>query len=229
MQFCEAILDKLNDNPDFLKQIVFFSDEATFFVNGTVNRQNYRYWSDKNPHWMIETHTQHPQKVNVWAGICNNQIIGPYFFDGTLTGERYWAFLQRELIPELVRRFPDDVNCHLIHRLLWFQQDGAPPHYLQGVRDYLNIVFPNRWIGRRGAIEWPARSPDLTPLDYFLWGYLKSKIYVNRPQNIEQLKDRIREEIALISADTVLKVLNEFSLRIDLCFQRQGNHIENVL
>ncbi|KAJ8934736.1 hypothetical protein NQ318_001557 [Aromia moschata] len=66
-----------------------FSDEATFCLNGTVNHQNYRYRSRTNPHWIIEAHIQHPQKLNVWAGIVTNRIIGPFFFEETLTGERY--------------------------------------------------------------------------------------------------------------------------------------------
>ncbi|KAJ8961843.1 hypothetical protein NQ318_021460 [Aromia moschata] len=54
-------------------------------------------WSTENPHWMMEANTQYPEKVNVWAGIINSQIIGPYFFDGTLTGARYLDFLQNFL------------------------------------------------------------------------------------------------------------------------------------
>ncbi|PNF20181.1 hypothetical protein B7P43_G16983 [Cryptotermes secundus] len=49
-----------------------------------------------------------------------------------------------------------------------FQQDGAPPHYLGEVREYLNTRFPGRWIGREAPIAWPPRSPGLTPLDFFL-------------------------------------------------------------
>ena len=51
-----------------------------------------------------------------------------------------------------------------------FQEDGAPAHYANVVRNALNERLTNRWIGRRGTIEWPAHSPDLTPLDFFLWG-----------------------------------------------------------
>ena len=50
---------------------------------------------------------------------------------------------------------------------LFFQQDGAPPHFVLSVRDYLNEVFPQRWFGKRGSIEWPPCSPDLTPMDFF--------------------------------------------------------------
>jgi hypothetical protein len=55
-----------------------------------------------------------------------------------------------------------------------FFRNGAPPHYVLGVRTYLDEQFPGRWIGRRGPTEWPARSPDLSPLDFYLWGHLKA-------------------------------------------------------
>ncbi|KAJ8955006.1 hypothetical protein NQ318_000438, partial [Aromia moschata] len=48
----------------------------------------------------MEANTQYLEKVNVWAGIINSQIIGPYFFDGTITGARYLDFLQNFLVPE---------------------------------------------------------------------------------------------------------------------------------
>ncbi|KAJ8936053.1 hypothetical protein NQ318_004954 [Aromia moschata] len=65
-----------------MKNVVY----STFVLNGTVNKQNCRYWSTENPHWMMEAKTQYLEKVNVWAGIINSRIIGSYFFDSTLTG-----------------------------------------------------------------------------------------------------------------------------------------------
>jgi hypothetical protein len=59
--------------------------------------------------------------------------------------------LQQFLIPQLV----EDDQEGRIH----FQQDGAPPHYLEEVREYLNTRFRDRWIGRVGPIAWPPRSP----------------------------------------------------------------------
>ena len=72
---------------------------------------------------------------------------------------------------------------------IYFQQDGAPPHYHRDVRAYLKATFPNRWIGRRGSVEFPARSPDLTPMDFFLWGYLKDKAYGSKPATVDELKE----------------------------------------
>lgn len=221
IEFCETIMEQNNRDPMFLSKVLF-SDEATFLLNGHVNRQNCRYWATINPHWMQEYGTQYPEKVNVWAGIIGDRIIGPYFFEETLTGARYLEFLQNFLLPELNRLFPNTND-------LWLQQDGAPPHYALLVRNYLDNVFPNRWIGRRGTIEWPPRSPDLTPLDFFLWGYLKSKVYQNKPQNINELKERIRIQVAQITPEVLENVREEFAARLSHCILAEGRQFEHLI
>lgn len=228
MQFCEIMMERCIDDPQFSRRIVF-SDEATFCLNGTVNRQNFRYWATENPHWIMECHTQYPQKVNVWAGIIGNRILGPFFFDGTLTGERYLEFLEFDLIPALAVVYPNPEDPDIPNDSLWYQQDGAPAHFTRPVREYLDSVFPGRWIGRRGPIEWPARSPDLTPLDYYLWGYLKSKVYINRPNNIDELKTRIRQEMRLIEPQIVHNVLQEFEDRLGYCQDVGGGQFQHLL
>lgn len=228
IEFCEQMMNLINDNQISLDWILF-SDESTFTLNGEVNRQNCRYWNDSNPHWIEENHTQYPQKVNVWAGIIGNRIIGPAFLNETLNGERYLTFLQEDLIPYLAVQFPNENDPDLPDNRVWFQQDGAPPHYALPVRRYLNEIFPNRWIGRRGAVEWPARSPDLTPLDFFLWGYLKNKVYVTKPTNIEDLKESIRHETSLILPEMLEKVKNEFYNRLGFCQETRGAHFEHLL
>lgn len=101
--------------------------------------------------------------INVWGGIIGHYVIGPYFFDERLTGAVYLKFLQHHL-PILLQ------NVDLETRQgLWFQHDGAPPHFHRDVQNYLNEWMENRWMGRGGPIAWPARSPDMTLLDYFLW------------------------------------------------------------
>ena len=73
-----------------------------------------------------------------------------------------------------------------------FQQDGVPPHWHLGVQAYLNENLPQRWIGRRGAgdfalLAWPAKFPDLTVCDFFLWGMLKKKLKLYRFQQISMI------------------------------------------
>jgi hypothetical protein len=51
--------------------------------------------------------------------------------------------------------------------------DGAPPHFSIAVREFLDNMYPARWIGWGGPIVWPRRSPDLNPVDFHLWGHEK--------------------------------------------------------
>ncbi|KAJ8937532.1 hypothetical protein NQ318_000358 [Aromia moschata] len=76
-------------------------------------------------------------------------------------------------------------NLHLL--------DGAHIHNAVIVRNWLSENFPNCWLGRSSLIRWPPRSPDITPLDFFLWGTIKNKVYATKPQTREELSDCIRE------------------------------------
>ena len=74
---------------------------------------------------------------------------------------------------------------------MWFQHNGAPPHFIRAVRDHLVRRFGQTWIGCGGSIAWPAHSPDLTPLDYFLWGHIKSLVYETPVDSEEELLARV--------------------------------------
>ena len=105
---------------------------------------------------------------------------------------------------------------------LFFQHDGAAPHFSLTVRAWLDDHFPDRWIGRRGAIEWPPRSPDLTPPDFFLWGVLKDLVYSEKPRTIAALKDVICNKIAMIELDLCRKVCRSVPSRLQECIEAQG-------
>jgi hypothetical protein len=79
MEFCEWAINKLDGDANFSSGILF-TDEANFYVSGEVNRQNVRYWSDTNPHWMNSSKMQGTGKVMV-CGIWGNTIVGHVFFD----------------------------------------------------------------------------------------------------------------------------------------------------
>jgi hypothetical protein len=103
--------------------------------------------------------------------LLGDKLIGPFVFDNNLTGDTYEFFLRNEL-PGLLEDIPLVVGSQL-----YFQHDGASPHYTRHVREYLDESFPNRWLGRGGPLAWPPRSPDLIPLDYYLWGQMKALVY----------------------------------------------------
>ena len=123
VQFCEIMSERAMQNENFLFNVCF-SDECTFFLNGIVNRHNCRYWADTNPRIFHETHTQYPQKLNVWAGIFGNSIVGPFFLPGNLTGDMYLDLLENTIDPALTHIIEND-PAYNEHELI-FQQDGAP-------------------------------------------------------------------------------------------------------
>ncbi|CAH2016536.1 unnamed protein product [Acanthoscelides obtectus] len=93
--------------------------------------------------------------------------------------------------PALTAIIENQNDRRYIANRLMFQQDGGPPHYALRVRQYVDQ--------KSGAIEWPPRSPDLSPLDFFMWGHLKSKIYATQPTSLEDLRQRIVNEFFQIT------------------------------
>jgi len=206
---------------------ILFSDEAHFHLNGNVNKQNCRYWSATNPKRKHQK-PLHSPKVTVWAAMSARGIIGPYFFEDergravTVNSERYVKMLEDFLVPQL-EIFPG------YNQRTWFQQDGATSHTSNASLSRVQEIFPRKLISKGGDIIWPPRSPDLTPLDFFLWGYLKSKVYANKPTSLEFLKQNIRQEMEAITESTCRDVIKNFSLRLNECRKRNGLHLDDVI
>jgi hypothetical protein len=81
---------------------------------------------------------------------------------------------------------------------MYFQHDRAPSHYTQLVMQHLNDTLPNRWTGSGSTTNWPPRSPDLTPLDFCLWGWMNKKVYRRKADTKDKLLDHIMDVIAHI-------------------------------
>ena len=132
-------------------------------------------------------------KVNVWCGLMKDCVIGPFFFaEPTVTARTYLDMLELYVVPQ-----------HPAGTI--YQQDGAPPHYALEVRKFLNYNFPGQWIGRGSeTIAWPPRSPDLTTLDFFLWGFVKDQVYT------------IPDEIGVEQASQTLFLLTKEHTRLSV-------------
>ncbi|KAJ8942404.1 hypothetical protein NQ318_014450 [Aromia moschata] len=105
---------------------------------------------------------------------------------------------------------------------MFFQQDGCPAHHAVTVRNWLNSEFNEHWIGRDGPILWPPRSPDLTILDFYLWGRLKQIVYREPLENEEQLKTRIQNAVKSLSIEEIRNSFNKFRARIEICAEKGG-------
>jgi len=223
VRFCNWARGQIQRNPAFVENLLF-TDEATFNNRGQVNRHNCHYYSDVNPHWQRNQEFQRQWSINVWVGIVGDHIIGPYFFLDNLNAANYLSFLQNDL-PDLLRPVGNQVL-----RIMWFQQDGAPAHKARIVKTYLNRRFTNRWIGIGSEIhEFPPRSPDLTPLDFFLWGYVKDIVYAKKPTTREDMKNRIREACRSITPVVLHDVRRAFHRRLERCIQQNGRAFEHLI
>ncbi|GFW08779.1 putative transposable element [Trichonephila clavipes] len=165
------------------------NDEAHFWLNGYVNKQNCYIWSEANSQVYVET-PLHPEKLTVWCALWAGGIIGPYFFKNdeghnvTVNDDRYRAMITNFFIPELNNR---DVQ------------------------------------------ELPPRSCDLTPLDYFLWGYVKSLVYADKPQTLDHLEDNIRRVIADIRPQMLEKVIENWTSRLDYIRASRGSPMPEII
>ena len=93
----------------------------------------------------------------------------------------------------------------------------------------LRANFSGHLISRFGDdIHWLSRSSDLTPMDFFLWGYLKDRVYVGRPHTTEELKQSIHREITSIPVDMLSSVLRDKRNRVHECFCLDGEHFRDV-
>jgi hypothetical protein len=95
----------------------------------------------------------------------------------------------------------------------WFQQYEAMTHIVRTTMQVPNEMFPVHVISRRGYNAWPTRSPNLNVCDFFLWGYLKSKMYKKKPRTTVDLKKNIRDEMAALSHTMLQPVMQNFQKR----------------
>jgi hypothetical protein len=148
----------------------------------------------------------------MWCGVIGVQLIGPYILPQRLAGDIYANILQTNC-----QNFPAQTR-----RQMCYQHDGAPPDFIQVVRQYLNHSFPNRWIGRGGTQNWP---PDLNPLDYHVCGYMKAMVYAHKVNTKEELLQHILSAARSIDNAAVLrKFTSSVVTPIRKCIQADRGH-----
>ena len=219
------MLEKIEKTPSFLN-LLWTSDEAHFHLDGTANSKTNVFWGSSRPN-EVATKPLHSPKCTVLAAISARGIIGPIFIEEsgaavTVTKERYVEVLKtfkselQTLYPSLMSKF-------------WFQQDGASPHTSNLSLDWLKENFGGRVISLKTDFEWAPHSPDLSPPDFFLWGYLKDRVYGGKPRTITELKEAIREEMRDIPNSVCKNVMDNFVLRLKKCTELNGGHLEHML
>lgn len=187
-----------------------------FYLSGYVNSQNTCLWSIENPHELKKI-PLHDQKVGVCCGLSRKLITGPIFFDDTINAECYCTHILEPIVGHL--------NEHELEEG-WFQQDGATAHTACASLQFLENLFANCIISHG---IWPARSPDLTTPDYYLWGALKGWVYKNNPHNLDELKTPSTQCIGQITPTTLQDVFDNMQRRVQKCLQASGGHFQHLL
>ena len=154
----------------------------------------------------------------VWAAFCARGVIGPIFVEpgAKINTEYYIQKILKPCIEEIKRLYPDgDVI---------FQQDSAPSHASKKTIEFLTSIG----IEFISLDEWPPRSPDAAPCDFFLWGYLKNKVYSRKVTTTIGLKRVITAELSSIPQAMLNRALEAWPKRLKMIYDAKGNNIEHL-
>jgi len=215
--------------------LIFFTDEAYFTLEGYVNKQNYRIWGSEPPKEFAEA-PLHSRKIQVWCAVYSGGVSQPFFYEENenCNGPRYLQVIKDFF------EYADGMDAIDDH---WWMQDGAPPHRTGEVFNQIQKYYGERVMALNYTkyyeklhnkkdvlcLDWPPYSPDLNACDYFLWGYLKDKVYAEKIRDIEHLKKRITDEINNIPTGMLRRVVSNFLTRIKVVADQEGGHCQHIL
>lgn len=214
-QKCRKILQEIADGT--LPNLVF-TDEKKFDIQQVVNQQNDRIWTfSSSTERRIVTRRQNPQSVMVWAAVTETGRSPLLFVPSgvKLNSQRYIAdILQGCLLPWAKKHFQGAP---------WtLQQDSAPSHASKITQSWIQRKIP-AFICKE---VWPARSPDLNPLDFSIWSILETKACSSPHPTVEALKEKLVKEWTAIPQEKIRAACASFSKRLSAVVKNKGRYIE---
>lgn len=231
VQFATWFIGMHNADEDFVDNI-WYTDESHIHLDGYTNSQNCIHWGSSRPEEFTRK-SLHPTKVTVWCAISSHGILGPYLFQDAngarvnVRGSNYLDMLQTQFYPDLQDLV---MSRGLDFTKMWLMQDGARPHIYTPARAYLNNIFSGRVIGERFTNPWPARSPDLTPCDFFLWGWLKDQVYKQLPiPDARTLENVTKQILGALPAAYCQRACRSIVKRLTKVCEVNGENIEHML
>lgn len=192
------------------------SDEAWVYLSNTGGKRSVQYISRDSKRSVAEpaVHVEHPRGVMVWVAISADGVSRPLFIrPGAKIDATYY---QKNVLQPFFKRDP-----------LWkpsriFHQDSAPSHKAKSTLRYLD----EKGIKYIKPQEWTPSSPDCAPCDFFLWGYLKSRLNKRKPKTVTGLQKAIRQELRKIPQGMINNALRAWPKRLLQVHRAGGCHIE---
>ncbi|PNF20694.1 hypothetical protein B7P43_G00323 [Cryptotermes secundus] len=176
-----------------------------FYVSGMVHKHNVRIWGTENRRVIVE-HMRDSPKVNVFCAV-SRKMVYPCKFQGLLF--KPYLILSQLVSTQILHQMFYDLHHYVtsllalpLIRLVTSQERLCSIDLFSSFP--FNIIF--RYAFRSltsGPIAWPPRSPDLTPLDFFLWAYVKHTVYQVKMNDLQHLKARIRDAVAAVTRNMI--------------------------
>lgn len=217
---CRRLLDIITND-----KVIIYSDECTFYTDGNVNTKNCIMWDYERPEDFLAEKTQSAKSVTVWAGMTQNFLFGPYFFGSTVTADAYQAIITEFFIPDLQQQMGHSTG-------VWFQQDGAPAHAAKNTLALLQNTFETNIISRACLHEWPPRSPDLSPCDFYLWGRAKDIAYKDGSfSSVAEMQEGITRAFRVIreeKMEEINRAILAVPRRMEKCINLNGAQLYNI-
>ena len=143
----------------------------------------------------------------LWSDVSRFTLNGPLIRHNCVIWNKKSSFNDRTQHPKLEWR--DGLNNAIL------SEGICGPHFFDESVNAENYLL----------LEWAPRSCDLTPCDFFLWGYLKHQVYRRKPTSIEQLKEFIREEIQKVPTVMCERVCRSVQNRLQQCLENDGKQL----
>jgi hypothetical protein len=170
----------------------------------------------------VECREQGGQKVMCWVGVIQGRIIIHWFDNNnSVNGDTYLDMLKTVVWPQ--------VRGVATRRNLWFQQDGATVHTTIRAREWLSQKFGTRVISRLTDHPWPAKSPDLSPLDYWFWNVAMAEVRRAPPTTLAELKNLVEAFSESLDKEEVVRSVKHLRERAKVCSHLQGAAFEAQL
>jgi inhibitor of nuclear factor kappa-B kinase subunit alpha len=202
-------------------ETICFSDEKLFQLEEFHNPQNVRVYAvnilDVPEASRTVQRSQHSGAVMVWAAV-SHQGVSPLviFEDGTRINQEVY----RNMVLEPVVKPLTDTMFHGRH---WcFQQDSAPAHKAKSNQAWCGVHLPS-FISTQ---EWPSKSPDLNPLDYFVWSRLQAKVNATYHQSRKSLINALQREWAHFPMEELRAAIRQWRPRLSACVKAKGGYFE---
>jgi inhibitor of nuclear factor kappa-B kinase subunit alpha len=215
---CKVLLQRIA--PDLFDHILF-SDEKIFDIEAKWNRQNVRCYAPTVKEVPTGANrmqrTLHPASMMVWAGVSSFGKTPLVFVQQgvKICKDNYISdILQPHVFPLTDTMFAGSQ--------WWLQQDSAPAHKANLTQDWCRRHLP----GFFSTSEWPASSPDLNPLDYFVWSRLEQLACTINHPSVSSLKRSLSKAWAELPMEEVRAAVQAWRKRLAACVKAKGAFLE---